>query len=72
MKITNIALDGDEKPKTVTVTMSIAEAAEITIWSGDVTPTKPVTSGIYDALADGVFTRYWEDGLTDYRRETGR
>ena len=71
MKILAIELDTDELPAEITVRMSRAEAELIAAHVGQVLPSTGTSSGIYDALVGGVFNRFWEDGLTDARHESG-
>ncbi len=55
---------GESYPNSITVEMSISEAAWIGIKAGRETGNSPANP-IYGCLIDNVFSRYWEDGLTD-------
>ena len=57
-------------PDTVSVTMTIQEAAAIArvfgMMNGHAHDKLPNSDGVYDTLVDGVFNRYWDDGLNDF------
>jgi hypothetical protein len=66
-------LDDDEMPETVTVELTIHEAALFARMTGSLSPVT-VTNAIgaswatvnelaYEGLAHGVFNRYWDDGV---------
>ncbi|GAA4176507.1 hypothetical protein [Gryllotalpicola koreensis] len=64
MKVRNIALGENEIPATVTVEMTIDEAAWITRRAGsNVAPDRVVSDEIWDALTGSLFNRFWDDGL---------
>lgn len=77
MKIRNIALDADEVPETISVDMSVREAALIVRLIGSHSDTQladtqaggPATAGeIYGALTGAFFNRFWEDGVSGVPR----
>ena len=60
-------------PASVTVTMTIEEAAWIADKAGSSRgKVQSVTSPIYRALVDDVFNRYWEDGIDAARFDSVR
>lgn len=74
MKIRSIAMDDEEQPETITVDMTIREAALIVRLIGPMSDIQLAdtqsdggrTGGeIYDALNGCVFNRFWEDGVKD-------
>ena len=74
MKIARIDYDDNEAPVSITTTMSIADAAFITLMTGRlnaVTSAAVMTDGarvaddIYGCLTS-VFNRHWDDGVNDY------
>lgn len=79
MKVRTLRLDDDGYPDRVTVDMTADEAAYIARITGRMTgqmmeatfgtdvPWKGINSGVYYALVDGVFNRYWDGGVADYR-----
>jgi hypothetical protein len=64
MRVDSITFDGDE-PATVTVTMTVAEAATVTKVFGRTVPTTEESSAVYHALTSMLFNAYWEDGVAD-------
>lgn len=67
--------NGDVYPDTVTVTMTIAEAALITrivgklndLQSEEIVPVRyGVHRGIYSCLSVNVFNPYYDGGISDY------
>lgn len=70
MEINNIKFRQDDEigaiPETVSVTMSIEEAAWIAKLAGK-TRGGGVCSSIYSALVGDVFDRYWEEGVAEIR-----
>ena len=68
MKIRNIALDDDETPETITVDMTLAEAVWIATAAGVQVPSSKPTDDIYEALAGGVFNRFFEEGVEGANR----
>lgn len=77
MKIRRFDLDDDERPATVTVEMTMDEAALIYAFVGHISP-KRVTDACGDArwsnalldvasaLGGGVFNRWFDDGWNDF------
>ena len=79
MKLRAMTFVGDDEdvlPDTITVTMSIAEAAAIAMIFGKLnsyaiarlTPQSPITGdidGIYCCLVGDVFNRYWDNSVDD-------
>ena len=77
MKIRNIQLDDNELPETVTVEMTIGEAAFIAKVCGGLSRNTAIEQhgpigahhdDIYDSLTGGLFNRFWEDGIDDALR----
>lgn len=76
MKVRTIELGADEMPESVTVTMTVDEAALMYAFVGRVAP-KTVTdatndtrwgNALYDiaeALSGSFFNRFWDDGAND-------
>lgn len=69
MRITNIAFGEDGLPKEVSVVMPVAIAAYLTKWAGSRTSPPPEAREVYRCFADGLFNRFWEDGVNDYPAE---
>lgn len=74
MQIKTIEFDDAEVPQTITVTMSLGEAAFLARFAGDISPIDEakqfgtdgyVHASIYDALVGGLFNRFWDDGVND-------
>ena len=64
MDIDNIGFeDGD--PVTVTVTMDVREAAQITRLLGRVVPTTEQLENIYSSFTAMLFNPYWDGGVDD-------
>ncbi len=73
MKVRNIALDDDSMPETVTVEMTVDEAALIVAMMAPVAP-RDVTNAcgdirwgntlndVHDGLMGGLFNRFWDSG----------
>lgn len=56
--------DGDRIPATVTVVMTVEEAAFFATVSGMLRDCdKPDNFSAYDCLAEDVFDRYWDNGV---------
>lgn len=68
MKVLGIDLDESEMPERIRVEMTREEAIMIADHVGSVTPSRPVTSAVWDALTGSVFNRFWDDGVDDARR----
>jgi hypothetical protein len=73
MKVQALKLDDDLLPTTVTVEMTIQEAALFARMTGSLSPATVTTAlgaswaevneEVYEGLAHGVFNRYWDDGV---------
>lgn len=61
MKVNSIDLDGDDLPKSVTVTMSVEEAALIAKIMGRMRYSSSLTSSIYNGLGV-VFNQFYDSG----------
>jgi hypothetical protein len=72
MKVNSIRFGEDELPNEITVTMSAAEAADVTKYIGslipaDINPKRFGTlSDLYYTLVDKMFNAYWDNGVEDY------
>lgn len=77
MKLKGISFTKKENPKTVTVEMTIDEAAAIAKVFGGMNPlkfgtdfpslaNKGIVSSVYDCLSGAFFNRYYDDGVDDY------
>lgn len=78
MKIREIKHNKRERPVSVTVTLTLDEAAFITTVLGSQSGDKSnsfmprgdaVGTEIYSCLTGGLFNRYWNDGIDGYLRE---
>lgn len=59
----------DGEPHTVTVQMSVEEAAWIAVRAGAATDDRTDASEtVYDCLAGDLFNRFWPDGVDGYLR----
>jgi hypothetical protein len=73
MKVRALTLDDDSMPTTVTVEMTIQEAALFARMTGSLSAVTITTAlgaswaevneDVYEGLAHGVFNRYWDDGV---------
>lgn len=71
MKVKAMSFIGGEEgaePNSVTVSMTISEAAWIAKVAGQQRGESPHSS-IYSALIGDVFNRYWEDGVDEFMRQ---
>ena len=78
MRVTNIGLDGEELPETITVELSRDEAIVLGKITGKYSFSEAqanfgeraaCTGDIYDALVGVVFNRFWDDGIKDAEKE---
>ena len=64
MNIDSIGFE-DSEPATVTVTMSVSEAAQLTQLLGRLVPTTEQIEEMYAAFTSMLFNPYWEGGVAD-------
>lgn len=77
MIIRSIEFDKKEQPQTLTVELSVAEAAALAQLTGKRSPLKaaedkipyPETTSVYDALVGAFFNRYWDNGIEGYVKD---
>ena len=74
MKIKSITFDDGEMPQLITAEMTLDEAIVLALMAGryssggavaDFGSRQGCASSIYDALAGGVFNRFWDNGVED-------
>jgi hypothetical protein len=71
-RVTNISLDAEQMPATITLDLPIQHAAAIAHILGQAAPGKNGFSrhvtDVYFCLSS-IFDRFWDDGLDGYRKE---
>lgn len=78
MRLKSIWFDDNQRPATVTVEMTVREAAWLARFNGRLSAAavdeilpgfREESSAIYSALVGGLFNRFWDDGVNEALRE---